>query len=242
MSKSDARKELLEKMGGKCVKCGQSDMRILHIDHIHGQGYLENEYFVEKEKMYAFYIKYFDDESSFLQILCVNCNLAKRMDKKEGRGRPNLATIIGAYHHSLLEGNEDELDLLCTTYPQFGAIRNRLRTRLPLALDLESQQKNINDQLSNLGQELPFGFITHESPKILEDMRKLELIQNRIIKFIKERETINKSYTRTSGELWDFLKKEFDLSIEEAKQYIRRMQDKGLIEEVRDGCFKTIRK
>jgi len=27
-------------------------MQVLHIDHIQGQGYLEKEYFVEKEKMY----------------------------------------------------------------------------------------------------------------------------------------------------------------------------------------------
>jgi hypothetical protein len=242
MSKSDTRKELLEKMGGKCIKCGQNDIRILHIDHIQGQGYLEKEYFVEKEKMYGFYLKYFDDESPFLQILCVNCNLAKRMDKKEGRGRPNLATIIGVYQHTLLEGTENELDSLCIEYPQFGAIRNRLRSRLPLALDLQNQKKNIYDQISTLAQELPFGFITHESPKILEEIHKLERIQNRIIKFIKEREVINKSYTRTSGELWDLLKKEFDLSVPESTKYIRRMLDKGLIEEVRDSCFKTVQK
>jgi hypothetical protein len=71
-------------------------------------------------------------------------------------------------------------------------------------------------------------------------MNKLERIQERIIRFIKEREALNKSYTRTSGELWDFLKKEFGLSDLECVQYIRRMQDKGLIEEVRDGCFKTV--
>jgi len=72
--------------------------------------------------MYVFYLKYLDDEYTFLQILCINCNLAKRMDKKEGRGRPNLDTIIGVYQHMLMERNESELDSSCIEYPQFSAI------------------------------------------------------------------------------------------------------------------------
>lgn len=240
MKKSDNRKELLQKLGGKCNKCGQSDMRLLHIDHIQGQGYLEKEYFIEKEKMYEFYLKYFKEELSYLQILCVSCNIAKRMDNKEGRGRPNLATILGAYQNSLLEENERELDSLCMKYPQFSSIRNRLRTRLPLALKLQQQRKAIDDQISIISLELPFGFITHESPKILANLDRLERIQLRIIKFIKEREAINKSYTRTSGELWELLKKEFSLSVSESNHYLIKMVEKEIIEEVRDGCFKTV--
>jgi hypothetical protein len=191
-------KELLEKMGGKCIKCGQSDMRLLHVDHIQGQGYLEKEYFADKEKMYWFYLKYFSDESTFLQILCVNCNLARKMDKKEGHGKPNLDIILRAYEHALLEEDESGLDSLCVEFPQFSVIRNRLRTRLPLVLDFQKQRKNIDDRISALEQELPFGFITRESPKIIASMDKLERIQNRVIKFIREREGLNKCYTRTS--------------------------------------------
>lgn len=241
MSKSGSRSELLDRLGGKCAKCGNNDSRILHIDHIHGQGYLEKEYFIDKENMYLFYLKYFDEESKFLQVLCVNCNLTKRMDNKEGRGRPNLATLIGRYQQSLLDKDTWAIEHLCIEYPQFESIKNRLKTRLPLALELEKKRNDLTSQLSQLSQELPHGFLNHEAPRILQELKKSEQIKNKTVKFIKERESVNPEYTRTSGEIYDFMKKEFGFLYQEANAHIQKMIRDGFIVEVRDACFKTMK-
>jgi hypothetical protein len=82
--------------------------------------------------MYQFYLKYFDDESKFLQILCVNCNLTKRMNNKEGRVRPNLFTFLGKYQQSLIDDDMWELNSFCNAHPQFEPIKKGLKIILYL--------------------------------------------------------------------------------------------------------------
>lgn len=84
------REELVSKLGGKCISCGTTAYQVLVIDHIFGQGYLEQEYFKNKNEMYRQYLQDFDYESQFIQILCYNCNVRKRQNYKEHARRPKL--------------------------------------------------------------------------------------------------------------------------------------------------------
>jgi len=83
-SKRRIRKQLKEKIvnafGGKCAKCGFTDIRALQIDHINGNGINDR----KKFKNYSFY-KYVlkNTHSGEYQLLCANCNWIKRYEKKE---------------------------------------------------------------------------------------------------------------------------------------------------------------
>jgi hypothetical protein len=58
--------------GGKCVCCGETELKFLGFDHINGGG--------RKERMglgSAFYVSLRKATRKDIQILCHNCNLAK---------------------------------------------------------------------------------------------------------------------------------------------------------------------
>ena len=78
----DGRLVVLGKLGGKCIKCGNNDYRVLQIDHINSDGYKErkttghnNSYYVVKAIL--------NGEKKKYQLLCANCNWIKRWENDE---------------------------------------------------------------------------------------------------------------------------------------------------------------
>ena len=71
------RQDILELLGGKCVKCGISDWRVLQIDHINGDGGKERRI----TNLNRMLLKNIDRKRH--QILCANCNWIKMHDNKE---------------------------------------------------------------------------------------------------------------------------------------------------------------
>lgn len=76
------RKKVLEKYGGKCIRCGFSDNRALQIDHIHGNGRREVE---ELHSRWKFLRKVLVDTKGNYQLLCANCNVIKKDEQGETR-------------------------------------------------------------------------------------------------------------------------------------------------------------
>jgi hypothetical protein len=77
------RNEVLELLGGKCVKCGETDWRCLQIDHVNGGGSKE----IDKIGRRLYMKKIKEDVlngSRNYQLLCANCNMRKRYEKMEG--------------------------------------------------------------------------------------------------------------------------------------------------------------
>ena len=70
---------LIERLGGKCVRCGFVDIRALQIDHVNGDGYLER----GETTNYLKVNKSLDDNEGRYQLLCANCNWIKRVDNNE---------------------------------------------------------------------------------------------------------------------------------------------------------------
>lgn len=77
------RKEIMEYVGGaQCKKCGINDYRVLHLDHIDGDGFKDK----KKRNMsarIAYYWKHPEEAKKTLQVLCANCHAMKSWDNKE---------------------------------------------------------------------------------------------------------------------------------------------------------------
>lgn len=78
------RQKILEKYGATCVRCGFSDPRALHIDHVDSDGSSD------LRRGYgggmSYYYRVLKDDTGRYQILCANCNAIKRHTDKEARG------------------------------------------------------------------------------------------------------------------------------------------------------------
>lgn len=64
--------QVIEKYGGKCVCCGESEILFLTIDHINNDGYKDS----DKYKSF-YYILRRNSIREDLQVLCFNCNCGK---------------------------------------------------------------------------------------------------------------------------------------------------------------------
>jgi hypothetical protein len=85
--RSFLRTEILHLLGGKCVRCGFSDVRALQIDHVnlkakhrekrHGQATTGSEMYLK------FILNQVRNGSKDYQCLCANCNWIKRCENGE---------------------------------------------------------------------------------------------------------------------------------------------------------------
>lgn len=81
-----ARSKALLILGSKCIKCGFDDPRALHIDHINGGGCLEQRKLgTGVAYLEQVYLSVKRNEGKY-QLLCANCNMIKKFDKKEFSG------------------------------------------------------------------------------------------------------------------------------------------------------------
>lgn len=69
--KSRLIERLVEKYGNVCSLCGKPNELMVY--YIHGQEYLELEYFDSLESRYRYYLEYFDEESDFLGLIHKQC-------------------------------------------------------------------------------------------------------------------------------------------------------------------------
>lgn len=76
-----ARLEAIEKLGGKCVKCRISDIRVLQFDHKNNDGFKDRREY--KARGTAFFHRIIRDNGKRFQLLCANCNWIKRFELKE---------------------------------------------------------------------------------------------------------------------------------------------------------------
>ncbi len=64
----------------QCKKCGESDLEVLHVDHINGGG---NKHRKEHNSPDSYWNNIKTLDPSIFQILCANCNLIKVWDSEE---------------------------------------------------------------------------------------------------------------------------------------------------------------
>jgi hypothetical protein len=69
------RLEILRLLGNKCIRCGNTDFRVLQIDHINKNG--------TKERAIRKILREIKEGSKAYQLLCANCNWIKRFENDE---------------------------------------------------------------------------------------------------------------------------------------------------------------
>jgi hypothetical protein len=78
---NEKRLELLDILGGRCIKCNIDDWRVLQVDHINGGGNAER----RSLKSPHAYRKVILGNIEKYQLLCANCNWIKRYEENELR-------------------------------------------------------------------------------------------------------------------------------------------------------------
>jgi hypothetical protein len=79
----EKREEVVRLLGGKCVKCGITDIRCLQIDHVFGGGVKEYKKLRCGREYYVSMLRQVEAGSVKYQVLCANCNWIKRSVEKE---------------------------------------------------------------------------------------------------------------------------------------------------------------
>lgn len=75
--------EVVELLGGKCMRCDFSDIRALQIDHVNGSGIKDRKSITKM--YYPVVIESVSNKEGKYQLLCANCNWIKRFENNEVR-------------------------------------------------------------------------------------------------------------------------------------------------------------
>ena len=75
--KANIRRQVIAKLGGKCVSCGFTDWRAFHIDHIKHIGAKNRENWLVQSK------RILSGDTTNYQLLCSNCNAIKKHENRE---------------------------------------------------------------------------------------------------------------------------------------------------------------
>lgn len=138
----DFRLNLIQRLGGKCVECGETNTQVLQIDHKLGQGYIEKQYFKNREEMFKQYLREYDRESKYIQVLCFNCNIKKRNKNKERKDRPGLFDLP-VLQKPFDEATPEEVRDLLVNYPQFRpSIGRQIQVFKKLMKQVEEENKS----------------------------------------------------------------------------------------------------
>lgn len=83
------KQQVYKLLGNKCKKCGIRDTRVLQIDHVNSDGYLERH--LSRSQLYSRVLK----EPKRYQLLCANCNWKKRPKDFKKQKRRHRKTFLG---------------------------------------------------------------------------------------------------------------------------------------------------
>ena len=75
------RREVLVLLGGRCVRCGNDDWRVLEIDCLTGEPYWDGKSGNPMRKRYLLVKR---KEGEGFQLLCANCHKIKDWEAREG--------------------------------------------------------------------------------------------------------------------------------------------------------------
>ena len=77
------RLEVIEFLGGKCLRCGFTDPRALQLDHLYSNGSQDRVH----RSWQVMYREIISGQDKSIQLLCANCNWIKRDEQRECFGK-----------------------------------------------------------------------------------------------------------------------------------------------------------
>lgn len=80
--RENRRRKVRELLGGKCARCGFSDVRALQVDHVNGDGWKQ-----KRLDPLDIYVDVLRKNGAGYQLLCANCNWIKRHENREWGGK-----------------------------------------------------------------------------------------------------------------------------------------------------------
>ena len=78
--------KVIEALGNKCIRCGETDWRCLQIDHVKGDGAKVNRKKNRRMSTTIYYLRITREVlsgSKDYQLLCANCNWRKKYENNE---------------------------------------------------------------------------------------------------------------------------------------------------------------
>jgi hypothetical protein len=84
--RASLKREVISQYSGgssKCVRCGSSDVRVLTLDHVNGDGYSERKSRGAGDILYNYLKKNGFPDKDRYQVLCWNCQWVKRAENNE---------------------------------------------------------------------------------------------------------------------------------------------------------------
>ena len=149
----ELRQRIMEKLGGRCVRCGFDDWRALQIDYVRGGG--RGDYGERLGRFgggMSYYYRVLHDETGKYQLLCANCNQIKRLEGKEAQGmrqhKVNKVDVSDAVLRMSAEVHDDpQLGQAHSTdrnekeWEQFRVAKTRLFDRMDRVIKQREREK-----------------------------------------------------------------------------------------------------
>ena len=88
--RANIKKDILDFLGNKCVRCGFDDKRALQIDHVFGDGYKERKELGRSSIITRKFLNRIKSMPERYQLLCANCNWIKKHEDGEVGTAPML--------------------------------------------------------------------------------------------------------------------------------------------------------
>jgi 5-methylcytosine-specific restriction endonuclease McrA len=82
-NRQNLRRKAIEKLGGKCVRCGFYDERALVFDHKNSDGHTERKGVNPSKYSKKLCQQIIAGARDDIQLLCANCNLIKEKEERE---------------------------------------------------------------------------------------------------------------------------------------------------------------
>lgn len=237
---SEARLKLIIRLGGKCSECGENHPSVLQVDHKLGQGYIEKSLFKTKEEMYEQYLNEFEKESEFLQVLCFNCNIKKRLEKSETQSRPQIEDFDILYKTPFNEVDVEELVDLMFKYPQFKPSLLRQARMIKKIAKEELDHRKSNEMQPLLTPTEQVALEPETDLTVLQGYPRSEIARNQLfMDIVKLLEGDHKSPVEEKLLIRELVKSE-KFTEEEARSFLRKRLREADVYESRPGFYNNV--
>ena len=177
------KKLLIERLGNKCSVCSQEGIERLDVGFVNKQEYLEEQYFENKEEMYAWFVLHFKEESEYLTSICNECK-SKTTENTE----IPLSKLEEFYFTPKQMDAQEIMRWMDKKAEELLAFLRENKQFVPIEKRLEKHYGDLRDKFTEIDRNI--ALIEHEKkwlPKRYADVIEQDLNENPEIKKLVEK-------------------------------------------------------